>query len=546
MSTYVLNNSFNSPCGLNSAVYEIEGSNITRLIEDPTVQKDIKFDELSVFYTPPSETGGGGMLVNESISGTSYPMIRINDVVYNGKWIVSVELNSSGILPTATVIIQTFTKDVVKKDMPKDGDIMSIFVRPSTDALNYIRIDFLITSCITSQKKESNNKINIFGKMFIPGIDSDNNTLGYVGTSKHVFKEIAKTFKLGFAFNDPEDTDDLQNWICMSRVTDFMIDVKNHAWKDTVSFFDCWIDFFYNVCFVNVNKFLNQPNDNIDVVFQTNVKNYQGLTKDDSHDIENVSFTVKMFSNYVAFRKSPFYIIKWKIINNSGISIVNGYRQISYAYLHNPYLYALSPDDCFNTLDNYSSYNTNILDTNMVLRGRNTYDSSKTPNDMVMQNYDMQNIYTVSKWTGNQYIMADDDVKQTNNNNKWSGNVNKNYNRAPLHNEMNFTELNKMYLEVECDGLCMQVMRGERVPIIIGYRSGESADSANSSYGFEINKMFSGWYIIDSLTYKYKKNVNNDGYSQFSTIMTLKRKEWPTPEDVKKDSSENETNKNDI
>ena len=275
MAKYVLNSSFNSPCGLNSVVYQNEGSEINRLIEDPTVKKDIKFDELSIFYKLPSNVGGNTYIADESISGTSYPMIRINDSVYNGKWIVSVELDSSDLLPTASVIIKTFTKDNVKKDIPKDGDIMSIFVRPSTDALNYIRIDFLITSCYVNQKRDSENTFRVFGKMFIPGIDSDNNIMGYIGTSKHVFKEIAKRFKLGFAYNDPEDTDDIQNWICMSRVTDFMIDVKNHSWKDTVSFFDCWIDFFYNVCFVNVNKFLNQRDDNIAIVLHKNVKYYQ-------------------------------------------------------------------------------------------------------------------------------------------------------------------------------------------------------------------------------------------------------------------------------
>ena len=545
MAKYVLNSSFNSPCGLNSVVYQNEGSEINRLIEDPTVKKDIKFDELSIFYKLPSNVGGNTYIADESISGTSYPMIRINDSVYNGKWIVSVELDSSGLLPTASVIIKTFTKDNVKKDIPKDGDIMSIFVRPPSDALNYIRIDFLITSCYVNQKRDSENTFRVFGKMFIPGIDSDNNIMGYIGTSKHVFKEIAKRFKLGFAYNDPEDTDDIQNWICMSRVTDFMIDVKNHSWKDTVSFFDCWIDFFYNVCFVNVNKFLNQRDDNIDIVFQTNVKNYQCLANDDSHDIDHTPLTVKMFSNYVGFRKTPFYIMKWKIINNSGISTYNGYNQVSYAYLHNQFLYSSQPDECFNTLDNYSSYDEGRLQTNMILRGRNTYDKSKTPNDMAMQNYDMQNIYTVSKWTGNQYIMADNDAKQKDSNNRWSGNVNKNYNRAPLHNEMNFTELNKMYIEVECDGLCIQVMRGERIPVILGYEQGETADSTNSMYGFEINRMFSGYYIVDSLTYKYKKNVNKDGFSQFSTVMTLKRKEWPTPEDIKIDPSEVKENTND-
>ena len=57
--------------------------------------------------------------------------------------------------------------------------------------------------------------------------------------------------------------------------------------------------------------------------------------------------------------------------------------------------------------------------------------------------------------------------------------------------------------------------------------------------------MFSGYYIVDSLTYKYKKNVNKDGFSQFSTVMTLKRKEWPTPEDIKIDPSEVKENTND-
>ena len=54
MAKYVLNSSFNSPCGLNSVVYQNEGSEINRLIEDPTVKKDIKFDELSIFYKLPS------------------------------------------------------------------------------------------------------------------------------------------------------------------------------------------------------------------------------------------------------------------------------------------------------------------------------------------------------------------------------------------------------------------------------------------------------------------------------------------------------------
>ena len=45
------------------------------------------------------------------------------------------------------------------------------------------------------------------------------------------------------------------------------------------------------------------------------------------------------------------------------------------------------------------------------------------------------------------------------------------------------------------------------------------------------NRTYSGYYYVSNVTYKYSYN-NTDSFSDFSTVFTLERREWPTPEKV--------------
>ena len=98
-------------------------------------------------------------------------------------------------------------------------------------------------------------------------------------------------------------------------------------------------------------------------------------------------------------------------------------------------------------------------------------------------------------------------------------------------------ELDKMYIEIECPGLCLQVMRGEKVPVYLIYASVLDTtinnDPKNDDIVSKTNKFYSGWYIVDSIEYSYK--IKGDSTEGYRTKLVLKRREWPTPEPVIKD-----------
>lgn len=533
----VWNNPTTKPASYSDTT-EITLPNIVRLVEDPSVIKNIEFDEISIEYQG-VEQNNGGETDHLKIVASQYPIIRINDKVFNYINIVNMRISCESFIPTIELTVAVTGDTFQDKDFPKDGDIISTFMRTNTDTLNYLRNDFVITDCDFKNKKSSStNKLSFSGKMFIPGIDSNYNTIGIIGTSKDVCKEIAKRFNIGFSYNDEDNTDDFQNWICSGSPEKFVQEVTTHSWKDTESFFKTWIDLYYDLCFVNVNKFLvTNGEEEIDLTFASRTDLYQGMvdkvhgeTKDDA------KISLKIFTNLKGFKDSPFFIYKWGITNNAGISLTNGYVTESYTFINNQNLYESSEnhDECFSVLDNVSSYDQNKLNTHIILRGRTTF-GENTGEKMARVNRDVTNVYINRKWTGIEQTIDDDVNINDKNNNKWSGNVNKNYNRAPSHNSMNIKELNKMYLTIYVDGLCLQVMKGEKVPVLLEHETGSISRIADDTVCTDknINKMYSGFYIVDSLEYVFEsKNLPEGKVSPYSTILTLKRREWPTPENI--------------
>lgn len=541
-SSQQLNQSLNTAASFSSSADTT--SNLVRLVEDPTIKKNIQFDELSTAYLDGKPDAQGGDQQLKTL-GLEYPMIRINDSVLSKQEIQSMSISSKGFVPTISLSLQFANTLFLNKSMPKDGDIISTFVRTNTAALQYLRNDFIITSCNSHlDSNTSTNYVNLTGKLFIPGFDSFNNTFGIIGKSKDVLKEIAKEFQIGFAYNDPEETNDFQNWVCCNNTVEFFVsDILDHTWKDEVSFFKSWIDLYYNLCFVNVNKFLlsnENTEDEIDLTYGTNTfEAVDAIGTDQSADAAKMS--MKIFSNTYDFKGSPFFIKEWSPINNSSkISFNEGYDLVSYTFVHNQNLYATNDSSCFEILSNVPAYDQNKTSSYILLRGRAKYDSNQNPEtEQARVNYDYINTYIKRNWAGIEYAI-DSDENQKDNNNTWSGNVHPNFSRAEFHNIINIKELDKLYITITCDGLCLQVMRGERIPVFLVYNTlvdeavtnQDNQDPAPNT----INKFYSGFYIIDSISYNYEFK-SNSVYSGFSTTMVLKRREWPTPEKTAKTNS---------
>lgn len=534
MASTVWNIDTTAPATYTENPYD-NNSNLVRLIEDPKIKKDIRFDELSLSENGGTSTNGGSQL---NTVGNDYPIIRINDMVLGKDDIQSMLISSRGFLPTIELSLKFANTALISKNMPKDGDMISVFVRTNTSAINYLRNDFIINHVDSNvSSKSANNTVFLRGELFIEGFTSNNNTFGIIGTSKDVMKEIAKKFKMGFAYNDADDMNDLQNWLCcFSSPQVFIEDVTRHSWKNNMSFFKSWVDLYYNLCFVNVNKFLSSdenPEDEIDLTFFSSTVALNTLTSSNDKPDDAKPF-LKVFSNFDSFKGSSFYISKWHPVNRSN-SLSSGYSNIIHSFTHNQNVYIENKDNCEDTLIVNPVYDTSKLDSYIILRGRAKYDENANPdNEQARVNYSMQNTYINHIWSGVEYKMDKDENSSSNS--TWSGNVHHNYHNAAYQNEINDIELNKLYIEVVCDGLCLQVMRGERVPVFLKYNTPLDKNISPDDPGF--NRFYSGYYIVDSIEYKYNGKVKT-GYSSFSTIMSLKRREWPTPEAVKSDSNDN-------
>lgn len=519
--------------------------NIVRLVEDPEIEKHIDFDEVSVEYQGAKSADGASSIKQEDISGTVYPIIRINDIVMSEDNIRYCEIKSEGFIPTIILELKFYNELFTAKDMPKDGDILSFFVKSSTDALNYLRDDFIITKCEGNDLGERTTKVSLYieGKLFLQGMESMGNLYGCIGSSKKVIRETAKKFGLGFSYNDSDDTDDIQNWICKGSAVDFIKSVTEHSWKDNTSFFKSWVDLYYDLCFVNVNKFLlstENSEDDVDITFNSITTEFQRLIHLPS-DKNNALLSIKVLSNDVNTKGTPFYIRSWTPITNTSLSTTYGYSEISNVFYHNQGLFGKAKDNCVNVTNNIPAYDPAKTDTYMIMRGRASYDPLMNPEyEQARANHAYADEYVKFAWDGVAYVMADDDKNHIDNNNTWSGNVHKNYNRAPGHNYINNIELDKMYITVNLDGLCLQIMRGERIPIVI-YHEGNLHPSAlgstNPNMPDRINRMYSGFYIIDSITYTYNGKLK-DGQSRYTTTVNLKRREWPTPEMIVKDNED--------
>ena len=534
----VLNNITDRPSSYNR-LKDVQSSNIVRLIEDPEIKKTIRFDEMSIENIPdPTTEQGGDKKIDEL--GLVYPMIRINDMILPRPNIRSMTLSMNGFMPTISLNLMFENVNFISKNMPKDGDIISIFIRVDTAALTYLRDDFIITNCsgTNGYRGEMSSNVSLSGRLFVEGFDSQASTEAFTGSSKFVMKEISKKFGLGFAYNDFDDTNDFMNWIqCRETTQTFIEKIIQHSWKNETSFFKAWIDLYYNICFVNVNKFLlsTENEEEVDITFATNIINmYNQLSVDTS--VGSAKMSVKVLTTFSEFKNTPFFIKQWCPINrSSAISMSTGYCTYSFTFKHNQNIINNGDYDCFEELANIPAYDQNKTDSFILLRGRAKYEAGKNPeNEQARVNHEYIGTYNRSEWTGVEYVMSDDD--NTRSPNEWSGNVHKNYNRAPYHNIQNINELNKMYLEVVCEGLNLQIIKGERIPVIIGFTNTFENEMYNGSTENDekrqINKFYSGYYIVDSVEYSYNPLPND--VSPYTTRYVLKRREWPAPEAISK------------
>jgi len=486
----------------------------------------IILDEISI---PVSDYASTSKKV-EDIASLQYPLIKINNYFISEAEIDFMTIDCREFLPTITLQVTFLDNKFMDLEMPKDGDIISVAIRNKTDALNIIRNDYVITGLTPSRRKSMANTVPVtitfFGELFVPGLKSYIGAESYKGTVMETLKQVAQELQLGFNTND-ENTDDKQIWISPDSPEDFIDNITDKAWKDENSFYDSWIDIYYNLNFVNIQKQLLSAEDDVDTAASLyNVDTDWTFGPDTDQD--KSALVPKVFSNYMGYRTTSFFINEWKPINkSSSITFTYGASIHASFFEHVNALYEDPNSQKYWNLQISPDYDPDKLSNHILLRGRSKYDASINQGELARANYNYVDLYGRAPWMGIQYTITNSD----DDNSKWTGNHHKNYLRSQVHQAINLAELEKLNLEISVQGTNTNIIKADKIPVvIIGTDPIENRMvDINAETRDKKNEFYSGWYLVKGFTLSWSKRANDSIISNFSQTFILTRREWPTP-----------------
>lgn len=466
--------------------------------------------------------------IEDSVS-VRYPLIKINDYIFGEEEIEHFTIDSRNFLPTITLTVQFSNELFVSKNLPKDGDIISVMIRNKSDLLKPIRNDYVITGHAQQHQSTFNKdkpvKLTFFGELFVPGIRGYRGSKSYRGTSMETLKKIAQALELGFNTNEDE-TDDLQIWLKTGTAAEFIKEITKRSWKDENSFFECWIDVYYNLNFVNLQKELLAQEIEIDYAALLNSVDNEF---EYGSDTETTYKTPKVFSNFAGLRSTSNYITSWKPSNKStAITFDYGTTTELSFFEHQNALYSDPEAQKYWNFAVPVKYDPDKLDSYIILRGRPTYNPEINTDQTARANYDYSELYTRAPWLGVQYTISNPEEDPS----QWTGNHHKNYMRAQVHNMINLIELEKLTVEIKVQGTNLSFVKGEKAPVAIIKTDPVEVQLVQNDLQQpeELDFFYSGWYIIKGFKLEWARNKTI--LSNFSQTFVLTRREWPPPEPV--------------
>ena len=485
---------------------------LIRSISDPSIVLD-DIQSMDVENGTASTIGSPSSNVKYSNQyGGLFPLVQINGKTFDSEQIVSMEIRCTGFRPIASVTFYVRDKSFYSLHYPKDGDLLSIFIRSKDDSLKVIHNDYEITNVNVNTfpggGETTPDDMTVTGVLRIPDLDAEK-CFSKEGTSYDVLLSTANDLKLGFASNEL-DTSDSQTWICpFDKVSDFIYNVSLASWKDDKSFFTYFIDHYYYLNFVNVEPLFSAKATIDDAL------GLELLTQDFGKDSTQSKFQGKLvLSNWEDISGTNFFIQSYSLQNYSAsINLSNGYKR----YVQ--YYDALLKEYQFLYVDPKTT--PGAEQDQIILKGR--------PNENF---YKTQVKY---KWLGVQY----------GNNGE---NAHEKINYAKINNYQNLVHLDKMQLVVNLENINLNLRRMQVIPIVIivnkdyvrrkvnepiddqQEKSMPNSDEPTRDKSlmnaeelpFTIDKTISGNYVIKDIIYTYIQG-------QFKQQCVLIRREWPTP-----------------
>lgn len=408
------------------------------------------------------------------------PFVVINGVNVQPADISFLRIYNDRFLPEIEMIFQDPTNKIFDSEFPLDQQVISILIKSNEHLLMSIRMDFWITDFTSVKNKSGNSEnktYNLYGKLNVPYIVKNTSIKG---SSYEVLQKLAEEADLGFASNI-ENTNDSMTWInCgIDYIREQIPEIVKRAYIDDNTFVWAYVDFWYNLNYVDIEKQLN-----------ISTKNDEGLPSFSYATGKDTTIPL-ILSNHPNYNATNQFIDKFNLVNNS--------TQVNYEIGYNPhiYYYSIKDKELSNLLlDTISSKGVN--NDKIVLKGQ--------PNDnKYMQN--QQKNYFLGK--------IDTD------------NAHKNYLYAEKSNEQNLDFFQKLMMTVVLKKSNFQLYRFQPINVELyklteldsnpGAVSVKEAITTNVDK-YKKNERLSGDWIITGINYTYTKNQKRDELVQEITL----------------------------
>jgi len=457
--------------------------------------------------------------ISAQITGLNVPFITINGYSVTN-YLTRFSLDLSGFLPVMKFSFIAAQNVFISVNYPKDGDLASLYMRSPGEIYKPIRMDFNILSVhseVSSKYSETgsdpdgkgiNLRFNIVAECRVPGLYSNRIKSYPVTSSFDTLLQAAQEINLGFASNE-KTLEDNMTWICPNySFFDFFQEVSIRAFKDDqTSFFDCWIDPYYNLNFVNLgNQFAYETDPQQEVMFLPGYTN-KGLKVDSGYPGSNTPDLIQtklVLTNFFGSAELPFYINGYTLTSRAG-SNVNSMGYITEISFYDENILKEDPSQKYIKYDIESFTTENVGSGAVLQKGRardNEYKEEKR-----------------REWLGvlNSQVTPDDGVHP-------------NYLHAKFQNLVNINDCTKLTLEVELDNYFPGIYRGMVVPVAIyifddGTRKQNAGNISNSQdntgSGPTKDIFLSGNYVVMGMTVNW--SFSSGGMRQY---LTLAKRTW--------------------
>ena len=457
--------------------------NLTQFFAPSLAPKELSFDS--------GETGKND---KEKVSKQLgyMPFIWYNGFQIAYQDISKFSLYHKGMLPAIEITFLD-TLGVLREDgFPHDDTIITIYLNSKSLNLRSIHMDFKILDF----KDNGSNSYTIVGICDIPQIYLKKFSSYNGKTSHEALQEVAKQVGIGFCSNI-QNSDDKMTWINTGfKIIEFIENIIGNSYVSETSFQYCYVDFYYNLCYIDLNKEMDRDVTNDKQVVGFGYKFLDGKEENPDTDEKTIDL---ILTNEKTAKESIAFFSTFELVNKSTrVSLDKSYRTRSKFYD------TISKELLVFDVESQTSDGGKSI----ILKGASNDDKFFQDN-------------TSNIWIGKQDMY--DDGK---------GNVHKNYNYSVSQNRINLDDITKISCKLHLPNNNYNLYIYQKIPIYFMPQK-ETPTVKNSVY-----KRISGDWLITNIEFEF------EGGKSHQVVTAVKRELSILPEEEGESKPKSNSNAN--